>query len=1254
MFEVTDTDVAALGDTDLRTLVARLSLAELDEKGLPLVGVTAGGNQDAADGGIDVRVEVAAASPALDFIPRPTTGFQVKKSDMSAGAIKTEMRPDGALRPAIGDLAAAGGAYVIVSAQGSVTDKALAERRNAMRAAVAGHPNADELHVDFYDRERVATWINKYPGVVAWVRARVGRVLSGWHPIGDWTMTAVTQGEAYLCDATACLIDEHSKERENLTVLEGITRLRATLNHPRRAVRLIGLSGLGKTRLVQALFDTGIGEASLDPGLAIYTDYSEETTPGARDMAHWLIDTGRRAILVVDNCNPQTHAHLARICTGNKGYVSLITVEYDVRDDEPERTEVFRLQNASPALVEKWLEREFDHIFQLDRNRIATFSDGNFRVARALAETLRKGETLGQLKDRDLFERIFRQRHAHDQSLQLAAEDLSLLYSFDGDDCTQDSELARIAAFRQVTSRDLFTAAVDLRRRGVVQARGQWRAVLPPAIANPLAAYALQRIPDADFDAFCASLSARMLRSLSRRLGYLHNSPESQRIVSRWLAPGGLIGNLLLSDIGLEIARNIAPVAPRAVLGKIIAEITGADGKSITAVSNRARRRWIGLLKVLAYEPEMFDDAAMALARFVAAEPLSYNTDSATTPFGELFHLRLSGTHATPQQRRDFIRSLSRESDPAIRRCASLALNETFESHFLSTSSNDFGTQPRDLGWAPSINGDIYDWLSNAIKLTLELEGAIDDGAAILARNIRQLWHYPACQHELERASELLSHNGPWINGWLACRTVLRFDGDAMPATARVRLLQIIERLQPSDMLSQARAFVLTGYSSGFDIADGGEDDPVKALTDAANYTVELGKTFAVDNTLLRTFLPEVFAKPSAGRAWEFGKGLAMGADDIACVWQSLHDELTKVPDYARNYTLLGGFLSGAVEHHCSFVANVLDGVSIDPVLARCLPWLQSQVGLDEFGIQRLVKAIDGGQIDVSDLKPLVTGVTRDTPALPLRTLLKRVAVMVGGLMLSLDILHTYIYCCKDEGREIETAIIACGRVLLWIADYSQSSRTGGFHLKAVVEACLSGTSGEAGTRRVCCNIRHALNDDRISTYDIDYLLEGLFDSQPSIALDELLIAGSTRVRQKLFKVRFDRPTLIERVAPEVLQVWAGRDPNERYPVLGHALALFAKNANDDETTLSPLFLVMLENAPNRAAFLGDARDRIWPRGWTQPLHLVLERRRMILRTLSSHHDPAVRTWLADQEVWLATSIVEAQARQREREGSFE
>jgi hypothetical protein len=136
VFDIDGSHIAELNDTDLRTLVARLCEAELRRAGLPVSAVTAGGDQNAADGGLDVRVDLPASTNLSGFIPRPATGFQVKVPDMPPRSILEEMRPGGAIRSVIQELASTSGAYIVISAKGSTSDSALQRRRRAMREAV--------------------------------------------------------------------------------------------------------------------------------------------------------------------------------------------------------------------------------------------------------------------------------------------------------------------------------------------------------------------------------------------------------------------------------------------------------------------------------------------------------------------------------------------------------------------------------------------------------------------------------------------------------------------------------------------------------------------------------------------------------------------------------------------------------------------------------------------------------------------------------------------------------------------------------------------------------------------------------------------------------------------------------------------------------------------------------------------------------------------------------------------------------------
>jgi hypothetical protein len=1252
MFEISGDDVTSLSDADLRCLVRRLATAELRAKGCPLSGVTAGGDQDAPDGGIDVRVECPIAIASPDFVPRPLTGFQVKKQDMPASAIQEEMRPKDVLRDVIRELAEVSGAYIVVSAQGSVADKPLKERRAAMRVALNDLPTAAQLHTDFYDRDRLASWINEYPGIAAWVRSRIGRPLSGWSGIGDWEGAGNTSSNPYLFNDEACLIEERPNDRKPLSIAEGIVRLRSALRIPKQCIRLIGLSGLGKTRLVQALFEEGIGKDPLDSSSAVYTDYSEETVPTARDMARDLVALGQHAILVVDNCNPSTHSELARLCSIGASKVSLITIEYDVRDDEPEHTEVFRLQSASAKLVTEWIKQNFPEISQIDREKIGGFSDGNFRVARALAETLGKGETLGSLRSRELFKRIFQQRNEPDQGLLRAAEDLSLLYSIEGEDVSAEGELACVGTISDINAKQLFGALVEMRRRGVVQCRGRFRAILPQAIANPLAAYALERIPSAAFDQFCAALTPRMLKSVSRRLGFLHDSTFAQAAVARWLRNDGPLGEIIETrEDRIQIITNIAPVAPEAVLAKLEQTLEG----SLDNVSGRFQ--WIRLIKALGYDAYMFERVMTLLARVLASEPENNNVNSARAAFPELFHLYLSGTQATPEQRRTAIKKLALSGDPALRRCASIALDALLESqHFTSMGSFDFGARSRDWGWRPKINKDTSDWFDGAIALAIELEAALPDVREILARHVRGIWHIASCHEALEHAATTFAKEKPWIDGWFAFRSTLRFDGKDMPEVVRERLKQIINQLKPSDLLHLARAAIINRTSGGWDIADGEADDgdPIRSWQKADKFAQEVGRSLSSDAAVRSEFLAELLVEPQAQRAFECGRGLAEGTNDLGVMWHELVTAYFEAEPKARNATVHGGFLYQAHQRDPSFARSTLDAVIDNPLLTPLLPYLQARIGIDDDGIARLRRAIAKGVLKSENFRSIANGVVSNSPPDPLGDLLDDIANLPDGVVVALDILSMHFPSDKEERRNPNKRLVAVGRDLLVRVDFSRQDDLRDFSTHTVIRVCLAGEEARGLAEKVCVNIRSAYEGTYFPPRNLNYVLQSLFEIQSFVALDTLLHPTSSSDKDELFESNFARVIPINNIDPTILQTWAARDPVARYPALGKCVPMFGKKNHEEENDISPLFMSLLEQAPDKRLFFGDFWRRLHPGSWSGSLADILIARKTHVMKFAEHSDEQVRAWAIEMIPEIDQWIEHTRVRERQSEESFE
>lgn len=1253
MFEVVGSDIERLSDVELRSLVVRLATSELRRQGLPLASVTAGGHQDAADGGLDVRVECPDALPRADFVPRPHTGFQVKKPDMAASAIRDEMRPKGSLRPVIAELAANHGAYVIVSAQGSVADRPLRERRQAMRDQLTDLLTPEDLHTDFYDRDRLAAWANEYPGIAAWVRASTNRPLEGWSPVDRWGGPQANR--TFLTDATTCLVDESCKPGEALPMLDGVERLRAELRRPGRCVRLIGLSGLGKTRLVQALFEKDVGGDPLDPGLAIYTDYATETRPSARDMARELIEIGQPVILIVDNCNPETHSELAKLCSESGAPIGLLTVEYDVREDEPEHTEVFRLQAASNDLLENWLEQNFAHVSQVDRHTIAEFSHGNFRVARALAETLKRGETLGQVKSRDLFERIFRQRKPEDKSLLMSAEDLALAYSVNGEDITPDGELALLAAIRGIEVRELFEAIAELKSRNVAQVRGRWRAILPQAIANGLAANALARIHPDVLDNLARSASPRLRISISRRLGNLHDGAEARDAAKRWLAPDGAMGDLLSASGGndLRIATNLAPVAPELVLRRIGME---ADAHpEVTARNASQRWQWIRLVKALGYEPEYFAEATLLLVRFISAESEGEKNNSARDSFSEMFHLYLSGTKAPPKMRREMIEALLNSNSPANRACGLLALEAMLNtSYFSSSSSFDFGARSRSSGWEPPLNRDVWDWYTEAVRLCVKAIDQFDEARRILSRSVRGLWHYQPCHDALEEAADTLLQNGPWVEGWIALRAALRFDGAEMPPAWRERLVALIDRLKPIDLIDRARAAVLGRGTDGWDISDGEDDENgMRPWEKASHMAEDVGRELARDPIARRSFMAELMVAGNDQRAFECGLGLADGAIDLDEVWEALLSDLEGLDAARRNPTVIGGFLRRSHERDPLFTQRALEEAMHRGSVAHVLPYLQARVGIDEIGIERLRRAIAATSVGAQAFVHIANGIVEHSPPMPLAHLLADVAGLPGGDVVTLDILHMYFLANRSTAKEVPEALIQVGRKTLSKLDPRQISGHLSHGMAEVVKICCSGAETATSVSLVSA-LRSSLVKGDISFYEVRDVVTALCEVQPRVVLDTFLLGSSEDDHYWRWDMGGRKGLPYKSLGLSAIQAWASTDPNARYALIGPAMSLFSRGDFEEGAQINPLFEDLLRLAPDGAEFLGSFYHQVRPNQWSGSFKAMLEGRRIELMRLAKEMPGDVAEWvgkgLPDLDRWIGS----AGDMDHEQEESFE
>jgi len=1267
MFEIISDDIAALDDVQLREVLAKLCEADCRHNQMSPSGITWGGDQNASDGGIDVLAELPDDGKITGFIPRMITGFQAKATDMPPSAIMKEMTPKGRLLESIKEIADDDGAYIIVSSQGSVSESARTRRKNAMAAAIATWKSDANIHLDFYDRTRVATWVNQHPSLISYVREILGKPLDGWQPFKDWSSSPSSIDDEYVLHEGITVLATDKPDNPELSTLEGIQEVRGKLCQSQRAIRLVGLSGVGKTRFVQALFDDRIGTNALNKTQVLYTDISDSPDPSPVQLATQLGSQGHENILIVDNCGPDLHRKLVNIIKSGQTRLSLITIEYDITDDEPEGTNVYKLEPTSTEHIEKILEIRFPNIAQPSLSIIAEFSGGNARIAFALANTMRPGNSLVNLKDSELFKRLFEQRKGKTENLLNTAKIASLVYSFDGENFSDTGEISQLAAFIEMTPKEFGKQLAQLNQRQLLQKRGIWRAILPHAVANRLAAMAIDEYQLSDIEElFLKPGNERLMRSFAHRIGFLHDNQQANSIVTRWLGPDGILYPInALNEEGLKILRYVSAVNPKAVLQAI--QGASADEKFYTP-NNPNRHVFVRILKLIAYDSNYFDESAECLVNFSLHDEVD-NQNRSDRPIDylkSLFFLYLSGTHALPDQRRSLVSHLLGSDDTSALGLELLgALLHC--NQFNSFMDFKFGARHRDFGWRPKINGDVYNWYDDAIDLALEAAqkpNCHEQVKKLLAKNFRGLWSRAGSWKKLSAIVQKIDCNGHWPELWLAIRTTIKFDKNSMSNDSLVEIIKIEKLFSPKNLADEINSHVLVTSHGGLDIVDVEVDDDYKnydAVQEKIQFKcIELGKLLAADTELRKQLFPEIL-KSQAHRAFTLGMGLGQ-SEDVKPIWQELKAAFIALGDDAINVNFLGGFFKSLSDTQNPLAQGMLDEILDTEKLCVHYPYLQGCYSLDGPGINRLFEALKNSSIPASAYATLAYGRTLDALTE------KQLIAFLTGLMnrenhaktvMNMFVIIVHIY--SQEKRHVTNELLKLGRDILSKVEFDRDLNHSGYKIGELASVCFREEASEPVARQLCEKLLLAAQSWKISIWDYGDVISKTAKHHPFVVLDVFVEKndysgiGASEFFREIRQFRGD--PLNEIPVPTLLE-WVDKKPETRIEQLASVVKYYIKNEGSEDYQWSQIALHLVELSEDKICVLEIFYNRFSPSSYSGNLSAVLIPNLSLLVALETHDNEEIRQWSYRKKQEFIDYINQVrkneEERDRKRNESFE
>ncbi|MEJ5113735.1 esterase/lipase family protein [Erwinia billingiae] len=1033
-----------------------------------------------------------------------------------------------------------------------------------------------------------------------WLMKHFGSQVRGWRGYQNWSGAAQDVDGRYIIDDKVKFSDASIDTGRKITAEEMLNAMIQKLAVPGAVLRLVGLSGVGKTRFVQALFETGTGRAALSPDTVFYTDAGGQAFPAPDALLEKLKSTEQEAVVVVDNCALALHNSLNSVLNADPGPACsrLLTVEYDVRDDIPDNTDVISMEAGSGELIETLISGYFPDISQASRSTIAEFSGGNARVALALAATIGRGENISRLRSSELFSRLFDQRHSASPELMRAGSLLSLVYSFrftagDG----YSDELTVMARLARLHHNDLYASAQEIQRRGLAQVRGDWMAILPHPVANGLAQRALEDIPHAQIlSALDPDQHERLFRSFTRRLGYLSDSREAAAMADKMLTSDGLFDRMLARGKGryteiFSLIASVAPVAQEQTLDFITR--TGdqmPDGWFFTC-DNPAFTVIARLLRSLAYEARYFEQCVWLLCRFADNEKANENNASSTGLLYTLFYIHLSGTHAPLTMRLNIIDTLLLEQRTGL---ASRLLESLLKSsHFTSFQGFDFGAQVRDFGYLPQTMNDYETWfcrvLDFLIASCIRHSEFSREACRLVHSSFRSLWKIKPAQVQLVTLIEkLIGSPGDEVL-WPTVKQAIHFDAEKQTEAEWEALQQLEQLTRPDSLAQKLNIFIFSQQRSFYGLGEKDEDgENHTSGYDVANkLAAALGRDVASclpdlrDSIIYRALLED----SDYGRMMEFSTVLGKEISDPQDFCQKLNTQITLLGAENIKNVFLCGSLRGIYHQASALCHTVLDAWLHMPKMEKHFAIIQAHIPMDANSIERVMHHLEDPEKDVSGYRILASG--RRHAIIPDSSLIELLQLMWrhhNGPSTAFDILSMRVH---DDGRDgyicSEPLLeLARGRICAIIYGHPVPTRDiPTYNISAIAKRAFQACSAEQARDLLAAIVR---SSERYTLHDYDFteLLGHICYYQPQVILDRLCPAPGVVdeafhdvVSQRSYSK--DQPLTVLPMA--VTMAWCQQDPRTRYPRLATLISPYEKSG--EHLVWTALASALIAGAPS-------------------------------------------------------------------------
>lgn len=692
-------------------------------------------------------------------------------------------------------------------------------------------------------------------------------------------------------------------------------------------IRLLGLSGLGKTRILLETFRPieKDNNSLLSASRVLYVNcndylnkinFPEIVTKIKRDKED--------AVLIVDNCDISTHKLIVRNLNG----LSLISIDSNPEENSnTEKTSYITIGKKDLSdIVTQLVDNNFQNIGVENVTKIKEFSQGIPLMAVLLGESVKNGvQFTGRLNDEELLNNLLGEKGKEPEWRSILKscsmfsyfgfkDELDIQYKFIATNqnvtISNNTEHVRISTFLDVVK--------HFEAREIFEKQGRYLSIRPFPLSMALAVEWLDTCTSERMLQVIIDISTleephrkQLIDSLAEQMKYLDYNEKAVEIIDKIVGAESPFDDaeVLNTELGSRLFRSFVEVNPIAVSQNFKRQFFNKTTEELLKIE-AGRRNIVWTLEKLCFDKRTFSDSAKILLQFAIAENETW-ANNATGQFLHLFNTHLSGTEANLGERWKIIEWMLNKGDKPSYDFAIRAMKRGLSfGHFSRTGGAEQQGSKRLIDNNPSWR-EVEEYWNNILKKLLEIIKLNNEEAELasdaIANSVRTMFHTGMGNlilPILREISELKKND--WDEGLKGLKYARKYEKHYISENQLREINDLIGLLTKTDFSAK-----YSTLSSSYHL----DNDETYSSEKVIEAIIKLADEFIADNISWEETFPS-FYKNQQVFSYHFGKRLSeLLKEDKAKTTQFIEFSLNilfQIPQQERNFTVLGGFIENS------------------------------------------------------------------------------------------------------------------------------------------------------------------------------------------------------------------------------------------------------------------------------------------------------------------------------------------------------